>query len=181
MLKLLWRVIVGLFAAAGVFAVCVVLWLLNGGMSARRPPGTGEAWAIGKLRGLTMPREARAKQDPEPLGVYALKAGLDQYADRCAGCHGADGSGQSDLGQGLSPRVPDLRGAATQALTDGELFQIIDGGVRFTGMPALDRQEKDTWALVHFVKHLPELTKAESEQLKALSPRTARSAATRGK
>ncbi len=177
MLRLLWRVIVGLFAAMGVFAVCVVLWLLNGGISARRPPSATETWVVDRLRSVAMPRAARTKQDPDALGVYALKMGLEQYGDRCAGCHGIDGSGQSDVGQGLSPRVPDLRSATTQALTDGEMFEIIDDGVRYTGMPALDREERETWALVHFVKHLPDLTKAELDQLRTLNPKAAARAA----
>jgi hypothetical protein len=29
-----------------------------------------------------------------------------------------------------------MRAAATQSLTDGEIFYIIENGVRFTGMPA---------------------------------------------
>src|SRR2546428_10175979 len=36
----------------------------------------------------------------------------------------------------LYPRAPDLRLRATQDLSDGELFYIIENGVRFTGMPA---------------------------------------------
>src|SRR2546429_9187868 len=59
------------------------------------------------------------------------------FADHCAVCHANDGGGQTMIGSGLYPKPPDLRLAETQSLTDGELFWIIENGVRFTGMPAV--------------------------------------------
>ena len=71
------------------------------------------------------------------------------------------------IGNGLYPKPPDLRAAATQDLTDGELFYIIENGVRFTGMPAFGTGkpdpagEKQVWQLVYFIRHLPRITPAE--------------------
>ena len=36
----------------------------------------------------------------------------------------------------MYPKPPDMRLAATQNLTDGELYYIIENGVRLSGMPA---------------------------------------------
>jgi hypothetical protein len=51
-------------------------------------------------------------------------------------CHGLDGSARTPLGENLYPRVPDLRAAHTQGLSDGELHYIIENGVELTGMSA---------------------------------------------
>ena len=69
-----------------------------------------------------------------------------------------------------------MRLAATQQLSDGELFYVIEHGIRFTGMPAWGTGTKEgedsTWRLVHFLRHLPELTSAELDAMKELNPRS---------
>ncbi|MGE4056104.1 MAG: cytochrome c, partial [Vicinamibacterales bacterium] len=80
-------------------------------------------------------------------------------------------------GRGLYPRAPDMRVSPTQDLTDGELFSIIENGVRLTGMPAwgtgTPEGERASWALVHFVRRLPRLTDEEIGRMQALNPRSA--------
>ena len=62
-----------------------------------------------------------------------------------------------------------MRAAATQALTDGELFYVIEHGIRFTGMPALvhrDARGRDrVVAAVHAIRHLPRLTAEEKARM----------------
>ena len=59
-----------------------------------------------------------------------------------------------------------MRKGATQRLSDGELFSIIRNGVRLTGMPAWQHEDDDTWKLVQFIRHLPNLTPQELEKMK---------------
>ena len=56
-----------------------------------------------------------------------------------------------------------------QKRTDGELFWIVQNGIRMTGMPAFGPTHKDEeiWKIVAFLRHLPALT---PEEEKALSP-----------
>src|SRR5262249_3727287 len=73
----------------------------------------------------------------------------------------------------------------TQSLSDGELFYIIQNGVRFTGMPAWgsdpaeheghgeSHDQKDNWELVQFIRHLPKITRDELEEMARLSPQSA--------
>ena len=77
-----------------------------------------------------------------------VRKGLEHFADHCATCHANDGSGNTTIGKNLFPPAPDMRLAATQDLTDGELFYIIEEGVRFTGMPAWSSgtPEARSWA-----------------------------------
>lgn len=49
---------------------------------------------------------------------------------------GNDGKGQTEMGQGLYPKPPDMTADDTQSLSDGELAYIIHNDVRLTGMPA---------------------------------------------
>ena len=69
-----------------------------------------------------------------------------------------------------------MRAAATQELSDGELFYIIEFGVRFTGMPAWgdgsSEGEKIGWNLVHFIRRLPSLTPDEIAEIEQLNPKS---------
>lgn len=59
----------------------------------------------------------------------AFAAGPDGaalYKAKCALCHGADGSGQTPVGKSM--KLPDLRSAEVQKLTDIELTKVISGG-----------------------------------------------------
>ena len=74
----------------------------------------------------------------------------------------------------MFPPAPDMRQPTTQDLTDGELFHIIEEGVRFTGMPGWSNDtpegEAMAWNLIHFIRHLPKLTDAEKREMEALNP-----------
>jgi len=81
------------------------------------------------------------------------------------------------LGKSLYPPAPDMRLPATQQLTDGELFYIIQNGIRLTGMPAWGtgtaKDEEDSWKLVHFIRHLPQIMLEEKKAMEKLNPKSA--------
>jgi mono/diheme cytochrome c family protein len=143
-----------------------------------RVPSPG-AWRRGVARfarRLAIPAAARDRQNPVPQSPEAIRDGLEHFADHCAICHGNDGSGQTDIGQGLYPKAPDMRLPATQELTDGELFYLIENGVPLTGMPAWDtgtpEGEEGSWRLVRFTRHLLELSAEEIAEMEALNPKS---------
>ncbi len=158
----------GLFTAAG-------LVLLRGGISARPEPSALEAAVARRLRHLGIPAAERARSNPTPRTGEILTEGRAHFADHCASCHGNDGKGRTELGRGLYPRTPDLTASATQELSDGELFYIIENGVRFTGMPAfgVEGRPEESWHLVHFLRHLPRITDVELREMDRLNPRSA--------
>jgi mono/diheme cytochrome c family protein len=127
-------------------------------------------------RRLAVPPAARATANPVPASPEALAEGMSHYADHCAVCHANDGGGATEMGRGFYPKAPDMRLAATQQLSDGELFYVIEHGIRFTGMPAWStgtkEGEESTWRLVRFLRHLPQLTSAELDAMKELNPRS---------
>jgi len=173
MLRLVARLLVGLLSGVGVLSIATVIWLLSDGMSARRTPGAVETWVAVQMRSLAIPASDRQMRAPTPSTSAAVRLGMGRFADHCAVCHGNDGSGQADIGRGLYPRPPDMRTEVTQSMTDGEIFHIINHGVRFTGMPAWDQEAGETWALVRFIRHLPQLTKTELEQMRGPNPKGA--------
>jgi mono/diheme cytochrome c family protein len=152
-------------------------WYFAGrGFSAREEPTAVEQMLALRLRALATPPDATGKTNPLPATAETLDAGLEHFADHCAICHGNDGSGKTSLGTGLYPKPPDLRAARTQNLSDGELFYIIENGVRLTGMPAFGAPGSDpneTWPLVTFIRHLPRLTKDELARMEQLNPKSA--------
>ena len=78
------------------------------------------------------------------------------------------------FGKGMYPKPPDLRLSHTQKLTDGEIFYIIENGIRMSGMPAFGGADTadQSWKLVYFIRHLPQLTSAEEAQMESLNPKS---------
>lgn len=148
--------------------------LLHGGISTRPEPSRLEAAVARKLRHLAIPAEARAGKNPLAATPEVLADARVHWADHCAGCHGNDGSGRTPLGRALYPRAPDMRRPETQKLADGELFYIVENGVRLTGMPGwgVPGKEAESWKLVHFIRHLPELGPEEKLLMERLNPRS---------
>jgi len=153
-----------------------LLYLRSTGLDARGQPGVVEATLARAARRFAISPAVRARSNPVPASAEAVADGMAHYADHCASCHANDGSGDTEMGQGLFPKAPDMRLPATQDLSDGELFHVIEHGIRFTGMPAwrtgTQAGEESSWHLVHFLRHLPRLTPAEFEAMKARNPRS---------
>ena len=159
-----------LVVAAGI--ALAIARVIEHGVSAREEPTYTEAILARTLRHIAVPAKLRSTRNPIPLTPAALKEGREHFADHSAQCHGNDGRGQTEMGRNLYPRAPDMTLAETQKLSDGELFAIIRNGVRMTGMPAWGGQhsEDDDWKLVHFIRHLPRMTKEEADSMRALNP-----------
>ena len=119
-----------------VLAVVIFIWIGSRGISAKATPGRIETVIARTMRLLAIPRNARDLKNPVAASPEIVAEGMAHYADHCAACHANDGSGETELGLGLYPKPPDMRLPETQSLTDGELFYIIENGVRLTGMPA---------------------------------------------
>jgi mono/diheme cytochrome c family protein len=176
MLKGVLITIVAVFAFVGACALAIGAWFMNGGINSKQQPGPTETTIARKLRSAAIPDRAKKAGNPVRSTPDVLDAGMAHFADHCASCHGNDGGADTEMARGLYPKVPDMRKPDTQALSDGELFYIIENGVRLTGMPAWGTGTTEgaeaSWALVHFIRHLPDLTDAELEKMKAMNPKS---------
>jgi mono/diheme cytochrome c family protein len=153
--------------------IAVGVSMLHNGLSARATPTALEAFFAQHAHRMSIPSDARKMHNPMQPSEENLKSARDHFADHCSSCHANDGSGDTMYGKGLYPKPPDLRQAETQKLSDGELFWIIENGVRFTGMPAFGGHgsEDDSWKLVLFIRHLPQLRDEERLGMEKMNPK----------
>jgi mono/diheme cytochrome c family protein len=170
--RLLWATVLGV-AGAGVLLVA----LHGHGVTAARPPSALEERAAVAAWRFLVPAHVKQATNPVPETEVVLGEAADHWADHCAVCHGSDGSGSAKLSRHMYPPAPDLRASRTQGLTDGELFYAIEQGIPWTGMPAWTSDtaegERESWALVRFIRHLSGLTPTEIARIEGLMPKSA--------
>ena len=130
-------------------------------MAATVEPGTLESrlgrWALRR----SMSVRAPVAQNPVADDEEAIRHGLEHFGEMCLPCHGAPGvAPQTFFATGLNPPAPELSGVVDQ-YGDGQLFWLIQHGIRLTGMPAFGPTHTDDqiWELV-----------AASRQVQDLSP-----------
>ena len=166
-----WKKTLLVFAALGVLVAVYGVVLIRRGFSAFDEPTALEKLVARAVRNLSIPSSARKESNPLRPTPEILREARDNFIDRCATCHGSDGSGKTQVGRNLYPKPPDLRARETQDLTDGQLHYIIRNGVRLTGMPAWgnphDQADTDGWKLVLFIRDLRPLSPAEKSEQQA--------------
>jgi mono/diheme cytochrome c family protein len=166
-----WLAFLFLLVVAG-----LMFWLRGRGVSAREQPSWIEARAAVFMRGWMTPSTYKGLQNPVSNTPENFVAAREHFADHCASCHANDGSGNTEMGRNLYPKVPDMRLPRTQNLSDGELFYIIENGIMLTGMPGWStgtpEGEQSSWQLVHLIRRLPSLTPEDLQEMERLNPRS---------
>ncbi len=168
-----------------ILAVCVAAIayagvLIRRGFTTRKEPSAREKIAARTMRSWAIPRSAKEEENPwAALGTAeAMAEARGHWAAHCATCHANDGSGNIEMGQNLYPKPPDMRLPPTQNLTDGELYYIIRNGIPLTGMPAWGDPalesfgDDESWQLVLFIRHLPQLTPDEKKEMERFNPKS---------
>ena len=170
------EVAVAVLVVGAVAGACMFLRAVHYGFSAHDQPMAMEAMMAGRMRHWSVPGDMHQMRNPILLTSDVLHEAESHFADHCATCHGNDGKGQTEIGQHLYPKAPDMTLPATQSLSDGELFAIIENGVRLTGMPGWGDGTAESaygsWTLVHFIRHLPKITPNEIEEMAKMNPIT---------
>ena len=163
-----------IFLLSGVLVFVVLgiwsAWFLTmHGFSARAKPTRLEALMARHARRLATDSGVKRLKNPLSATPLDIAEARDHYADHCAICHANDGSGKTMIGANLYPPAPNMRDKDTQELSDGELFQVIQNGIRFTGMPGWGGEDEENWKLVLFIRHLPQLSPKEIELMKEVN------------
>ena len=169
-----WKAVSLILVALAVAAAGYGLILVRRGFSALDTPSAIEEFAATTARKMAVPSTYRQLRNPIKPSTENIRAGMEHFSDHCATCHSNDGRGQTFFGKGLYPKPPDLRATGTQNKSDGELYYTIQNGVRLSGMPAFSeaRTTAQTWRLVLFIRHLPQITPEELNEMKALNPKS---------
>ena len=175
-LPLFIELVLGAFLLGLLIAASLMVRAVRYGFSAHDKPMAMEAFIAGRMRHWSVPADLHTMKNPVPLSPEVLSEAESHFADHCASCHGNDGKGQTEMGQHLYPKAPDMTLPETQTLSDGEIFATIENGVRMTGMPGWGEGTAESaygsWTLVHFIRHLPKITAAETEEMKKMNPMT---------
>lgn len=152
-MKMLIAFIIGIIAAPVLFVLAASLgWLPSD--SANTPP----KWesSIG-MRALDASLEKRSDGLKNPIAAKdtaSVAAGAKIYSDNCSGCHGST-KGPSAFGSGFYPRVPQFFQEGTD-VNPNEAYAAVHGGIRYSGMPAWDKQLSDQqiWQVANFVAQI---------------------------
>lgn len=171
-----WKIAGLVLLAVLAVAAIVTARTIRRGFSTLDKPSPMEAILAARMRRWATPAAVRDARNPVPLTPPVLAEARAHWADHCATCHGNDGKGKTTIGEHLYPPAPDMTLPRTQELTDGELFAIIENGIRLTGMPGwsdgTDASRRESWALVHLIRRLPQITPEELAEMEALNPKT---------
>jgi mono/diheme cytochrome c family protein len=151
------------------FVLCIVLLIvlaIGGGwfmlqhmeISALDRPSRVEMYLATHAKHSIVARAAQQTLPGEtPNNADNIEDGHTSYGSLCAGCHGYDGRTPTKLGNSFYPKAPSLAETGAQSYSDAELFVIIRGGIRLSGMPAFGNSQANDqlWNLVHYVRTLP--------------------------
>jgi cytochrome c553 len=144
-----WSGVIGVGASSGHWAVTD--WFLH--------------WVMrNSVRTAALSVEAPPLDNP---ALLPLAAG--HYEIGCAMCHGSPARPRSDVSLSMLPSPPDLQ-RVVPSWKDEQLFQIVQHGVRFTGMPSWPTQHRpdEVWAMVAFLRELPQMDDARYYELSGL-------------
>ena len=169
-----WKAVSLILVALAVATAGYGLILVRRGFSALATPSAIEELAATTARKLAVPSAYRQLRNPIMPSTENIRGGMEHFSYHCATCHSNDGGGQTVFGKGLYPKPPDLSAAATQNKSDGELYYTIENGVRLSGMPAFSGTHTVplTWRLVLFIRHLPQITAEELNEMERLFPKS---------
>jgi mono/diheme cytochrome c family protein len=139
-------------------------------------------WALETMRERSISRAANDILVPDLSDSSQLLAGGADYNEMCSGCHLRPGVSENDMTIGLYPSPPNLANKldehghdhgdqTTETKADQRNFWIIKHGIKASGMPAWGQTHDDEriWAMVAFLKKLPELNEVQYQILTARS------------
>ncbi len=169
--------VIGFLIVLSVAIICALYAsrMVHRGFSTRVEPGAVESSLAMTMRDMAIPSRYKAMKNPVAVTPEVIHDGMAHWADHCATCHANNGSGDTMYGKTMYPRPPDMRRKDTQEMSDGELYYTIQNGVRLSGMPAFgdpSDDDVDSWKLVVFIRHLPQLTDAEETEMQHLNPKS---------
>ena len=155
----------GLAAIGGVLAV-MYSGVYDVSATSQHTAPVYQALEIGMLKAVQ--RRARGIEAPPLDDPQLVRRGFVLHRDACVQCHGAPGVAPDAAGMGLLP-VPNNLVQTAREWRAAEIYWVTRNGLKMTGMPAWGMRftDDELWAVVAFVKTLPQLTAARYRVLHA--------------
>jgi mono/diheme cytochrome c family protein len=132
--------------------------------SATGEPGILDWWGNTNLHS-ALKRQAPNSKIPQGAD---LAEGFEHYRNMCLHCHGAPDAEREEWAKNMLPKPPELwKKELQEEMTEGELFYIINHGIRMTGMPAFGpaHGEQGVWNMVAFIRQLDQMSAERKLQL----------------
>lgn len=151
-----WKHFVGLLLA-GVLGAFLLAWSGLVGVSASTGHWKATDWFLHWVMRSSLRTAALGTKAPVfTEGMLPMAAG--HFEAGCAICHGSPAMARPESVGRMLPAPPDLKDKIV-TWTDAELFQIVQHGIRFTGMPAwpVADREDEAWAMVAFLRRYGDL------------------------
>ena len=108
--------------------------------------------------------------DPLPVNDDNLLAGVRNYREHCAVCHGLPGQQKTKIAAGMFPKPPQLMETQDMVTDDpeGTTHWKISNGIRLSGMPGFAETLSDTerWQITMLLKHADKLPAAVDSGLR---------------
>jgi cytochrome c553 len=164
MKRLVWRAMPLLALLGALGALLVISGIVPIKASSRHWAIT--AWFLQFAKQRSVWTHSLGVKAPDLSEPRLVMMGAGHYEGGCRFCHGAPGSGQPRIVLQMTPYPPELS-SSVERYDDGELFSIVRHGIKFTGMPAWPAPSRDdeVWAVVAFLRKLPELDRAAYREL----------------
>jgi len=151
-----WKHFAGL-VLAGALGAFLLAWLGLIGVSASSGHWKATDWFLHWVMRSSVRTAALSTKAPVfTEGMLPMAAG--HFEAGCAICHGSPALARPESVGRMLPAPPDLKDKIA-TWTDAELFQIVQHGIRFTGMPAwpVADREDEAWAMVAFLRRYRDL------------------------
>jgi mono/diheme cytochrome c family protein len=159
--------ILGILAAALVSIGCAYALIATGSVPAAAVNARSlplEHWAARTSLRATLAADSPPGPNPVPLTDANLIAGIGQFTQHCAICHGTakGASAASPVALGEYPRPPQMASDGVEDDPEGWTYWKIENGIRWTGMPAWKGvlSSQQMWELALFLKHMDKLPPA---------------------
>ncbi len=147
-------------------------------IAADEPHSKFTYWILEQARERSISRASADIKVPELGSADMLLSGGADYNDMCSSCHLKPGQSESDMTIGLYPKPPNLSLAehkekhgeeGDETIEAQKMFWTIKHGIKASGMPAwgLTHDDGRIWAMVSFIKKMPELTEDQYQVLTA--------------
>lgn len=167
----------GIIVAAGVLAIVaalsgasiVVFGLYN--VAATHPHSQPAYWLMQTTAKRSIQRRAKDIPVPDLSDAAMIERGFQLFRQHCVACHGAPGIAPDAFAMGFEPGPPPLPETAREWTTQ-EVYWAIRHGIKMTAMPAWEFRlpDGDLWALVAFLKVLPNISPADYRRRLEQSP-----------
>ncbi len=164
------KIITTLLAVIILALVALVIFVYSGtyNIAASEPHSNIEEWLLETMMENSIESRAGSLTAPDLSGDDMIASGFSHFDAMCTECHGAPGVNPDEFAVGLNPKAPELSHEAEEWSAE-ELFWITKHGIKFTGMPAFGEthSDDDIWAIVAFMKKLPELGYSGYDRMRA--------------